>query len=89
MSEDVSIAVIPITKENRKPLVRLAVTMQISGKICPVCNHEYTSYEDIMGRDPRCGIYHEAVCVKCWDKYVEMARDFAENYQSSAPKVIE
>lgn len=76
--EKVSVAVVPITKENRTSLARLAITMHISGMVCPVCKHEYTSYEDIMERNPKCGIYHESVCTKCWDKYVELAKDFCD-----------
>ena len=78
MKDELTVAVVPITDENKTSLIRLAVTMQISGRFCPVCKHEYTSYEDIIEHDPKCGMFHEAVCKKCWDKYVEVAHDFCE-----------
>jgi len=80
MKDEVSVAVVPITDENRESLFRLAIAMRFDGSKCAYCGYKYQSVDDFIEHNPKAGYGEdEVVCQDCWGNYLK-------SYDSSTSK---
>jgi uncharacterized protein YbaR (Trm112 family) len=55
-------------KNGKRTLLEIAATQAASGKVCPVCQHQFGDFDDIKARDPH--VYgDDLVCHGCNDEY--------------------
>jgi hypothetical protein len=69
MSDELVIAVVPITDENRESLKWITLAQLLDGKACIFCGFTWTSREKVLERDPvKASLDGDVACKQCWDE---------------------